>query len=118
MATTQAEAIEAKAMVEIELSCLDAQTQIAVAGLTSEAAKQFITALPSVETLMPALSFAEIAGEADPPVAEQLISSNALRQRRFRERNKAFGSRTSDAAVTNQRYGDGDVTPPDGDGDD
>lgn len=30
------------------------------------------------------------ADEADPPVAEQLISSNALRQRRYRERNRAL----------------------------
>jgi hypothetical protein len=29
---------------------------------------------------MPRLSFAKIAGEAEPPVAEQLISPNALRQ--------------------------------------
>ena len=31
-----------------------------------------------------------VAGEADPPVAEQLVSSNALRQRRFRERQTAL----------------------------
>jgi hypothetical protein len=37
---------------------------------------------------MPALSFAEVSGEAEPPIAEQLISSNALRQRRFRERRR------------------------------
>jgi hypothetical protein len=72
--------------LQIELSCLEAQTQLAVAGLTSEVAKQFIEQLPSVETLMPELSFAEVAGEADPPIAEQLVSPNALRQRRFRER--------------------------------
>ena len=72
--------------MEIEVSCLDAQTKLAVASLTSDAAKQFITALPTVETLMPALSFSEIAGEAEPPVAEQLVTPNALRQRRFRER--------------------------------
>jgi hypothetical protein len=39
---------------------------------------------------MPALSFAEIAGEAEPPVAEQLVSPNALRQRRFREKQAAL----------------------------
>jgi tellurite resistance protein len=47
--------------------------------------------LPKIEVLMPALSFAEVAGEADPPVAEQLVSSNALRQRRYRERLKHNG---------------------------
>jgi hypothetical protein len=35
---------------------------------------------------MPALSFHELAGEAEPPVAEQLITPKALRQRRFGER--------------------------------
>jgi hypothetical protein len=90
MAQLQIEAIEQKAIVAIELSCLKAQEQIALAGLTSDAAKQFIERLPSVETLMPRLTFAEVAGEADPPIAEQLISSNALRQRRFRERQAAL----------------------------
>jgi hypothetical protein len=39
---------------------------------------------------MPRLTFAEVAGEAEPPVAEQLVSPNALRQRRYRERQKAL----------------------------
>jgi hypothetical protein len=84
MAETQVEAIEQKAVVQIELSCLEAQTALAIASLSSDAAKQFVEQLPSVEALMPKLSFATIAGEE--PVAEQLISSNALRQRRYRER--------------------------------
>jgi hypothetical protein len=86
MAETQIAAIEQKAVVEIERSCLDARGAVAMAGLTSDAAKAFMQGLPSIESLMPLLSFAEVAGEADPPVAEQLVSSNALRQRRFRER--------------------------------
>jgi hypothetical protein len=100
MAVTQIEAIEQKAIVEIELSCLKAQERIAMAGLTSDAAKEFIAALPSVESLMPALSFAAISGEADPPIAEQLVSANALRQRRFRERQKALQNASPNAAVT------------------
>jgi len=32
----------------------------------------------------------EIAGNASPPVAEQLVTPNALRQRRFRERQAAL----------------------------
>ena len=91
MATTRIEAIEAKAVTEIEMSCLKAQEQIALAGLTSDAARLFIEKLPGIETLMPRLSFAEVAGEAEPPVAEQLVSSNTLRQRRFRERQAALG---------------------------
>ena len=86
MAKTRIEAIERKATTEIEMSCLQAQEKIALAGLTSGAARMFIERLPGIETLMPRLSFAEVAGEAEPPVAEQLVSSNALRQRRFREK--------------------------------
>jgi len=86
MAKTRIEAEERKAITQIEISCLEAQTQLAVSGLTSEAAHGFVKTLPSITDLMPRLSFAEIAGEADPPIAAQLISSNALRQRRFRER--------------------------------
>jgi hypothetical protein len=83
MAESRVEAIEAKAIAEIELSCLKAAEDIAMAGLTSDAAKQFIAALPSIESLMPHLSYTEIAGEAEPPVVEQLLSSNALRQQRL-----------------------------------
>jgi hypothetical protein len=102
MAHTQVEAIEAKAITKIEQECLEAQTALAVAGLTSEAAKVFVGKLPTVEALMPALSFAEIAGEADPPVAEQLVSSNALRQRRYRERLRNSNAQQAlrDASVT------------------
>ena len=89
MAQTAVEAQEQKAKTQIELSCLDAQTKLAVSGLTSEAALGFVEALPSVEERMPRLSFAEVAGESQPPVAERLLSSNALRQQRFRERRAA-----------------------------
>ena len=85
MAQTQVEAIECKAITAIEVNCLEAQTQLATVGLESEAARQFIERLPSVPKLMPTLSFAEIAGEAEPPIAEQLVSANALRQRRYRD---------------------------------
>lgn len=90
MARTQIAAIEQKAIVDIGMRSVEAQTALAMAGLTSEAAQNFLQALPSIEKLMPSLSFAEVAGEADPPVAEQLVSSNALRQRRFRERQAAL----------------------------
>jgi hypothetical protein len=90
MAETRIEAIEAKAVTDIETWSLEAQTQIAVAGLTSDTARQFVDKLPSLETLMPRLSFAEVADEAAPPVAEQLVSPNALRQRRWRERQAAL----------------------------
>ena len=86
MAQTQIEAIESKAIVQIEMSCLEAQTALAIAGLTSEAAKQFVEKLPTIEALMPPLSLSEIAGDVEPPVAEQLVTPGALRQRRYRER--------------------------------
>jgi hypothetical protein len=105
MAQTRVEAIEQKAIVEIEQACLEAQTQIAFAGLTSEAATAFVRALPKIETLMPTLSYTEVAGEAEPPIVEQLLSPNALRQQRYRDRQKALrnGNVTSSAAS---------VTPP------
>ena len=92
MAETRIAAIEADAIVKIEMSCLEAQTQLAVSGLTSDAARSFVESIPRIETLMPSLSFEAIAGEADPPVAEQLVSSNALRQQRYRERQRALKS--------------------------
>jgi hypothetical protein len=90
VATTKIAAIERNAITSIEMSSLSAQTDLAVAGLTSEAAHTFVKALPTVETLMPALSYAEIAGEAEPPIVEQLVTPNALRQRRYRERQAAL----------------------------
>jgi hypothetical protein len=92
MAIKEIEAMERKAFTQVELSCLNAQTELAVAGLTSQAARTFVAALPAVDKLMPALSYSEIAGETDPPIAEQLVTPNALRQRRHRERQKALGN--------------------------
>jgi hypothetical protein len=86
MAKSQIDALERQAVLQIEVGSVEAQTALAVAGLSSAAARAFVEKLPSVETLMPLLSFAEFAGEADPPIAQQLVTPNALRQRRFRER--------------------------------
>ena len=88
MAQPQIAANEQREIVQIEISCLDAQTQLAMAGLTSEAARAFVDRLPAIDTLMPRLSFAEVADEAEPPIAE--LSPNALRQRRFRDRQAAL----------------------------
>jgi hypothetical protein len=108
MAKTRIAAIEAKARTEIEMSCLRAQETIALAGLTSTTARQFIEKLPGIETLMPRLSFAEVAGEAEPPIAEQLVSSNALRQRHFRERKAALRRNGTEALQAPSRNADGD----------
>jgi hypothetical protein len=80
------QSIEARAIVAIELASANAQTEIATAGLTSAAAIAFIEQLPAVESLMPTLSIADMADEANPPIAEQLLTPNALRQRRHQER--------------------------------
>ncbi len=90
VAKSRIDALEKEALVHIEQASVEAQTDLAIAGLTSEAAQDFITRLETIESLMPALSYEAIAGEADPPVIEQLLTPNALRQRRFRERQKAL----------------------------
>ncbi|MDX0139344.1 hypothetical protein CN128_24545 [Sinorhizobium meliloti] len=50
-------ALEQKAFTEIERASVEAQTQSAVAGLTSEAALAFFVSLPTIEGLMPELSY-------------------------------------------------------------
>ncbi len=97
VAESRVEALEQRAKVDIESASCSLQTDIAIAGLTSEIARTFVESLPTVESLMPALSYEELAGEADPPVVEQLVSPNALRQRRFRQREKAL--RNADVAL-------------------
>jgi len=74
---------------------VNAQTEIAKAGLTSAAAVAFIERLPVVEGLMPTLSIADMADEANPPIAEQLLTPNALRQRRYRERHRNGNAQTA-----------------------
>jgi hypothetical protein len=106
MAQTAIEAQEQKAKVQIELSCLDAQTKLATAGLTSDAASEFIEALPAIGDLMPRLSFAEVAGESQPPVAERLLNSNALRQQRHRERQKVLRNATEPLQLTERNGGE------------
>ena len=98
--------IERKAVTEIDMSCLQVEERIAIAGLTSDAARLFVEQPPSTETLMPRLSFAKIAGEAEPPVAEQLISPNALRERRYREQQAALCRNASEALQALARNGD------------
>jgi hypothetical protein len=90
VARAQVEALERQAIVQIQQASVEAQTELALAGLTSEAARLFVSRLPTVENLMPALSYRELAGEAEPPIVEQLATPNALRQRRYRERQKAL----------------------------
>ena len=112
MAMTAIEAQEQKAKTQIELLSLEAQQKLALDGLTSEAALSFVQALPSVDNLMPLLSFAAVAGESQPPIAERLLSSNALRQQRHRERQKALRNATEPLRVTDVTGGNGGEREP------
>ena len=94
MAETRIAAIESAAIVEIELQSVQAQTDIAANGLTSEAALAFLARLTPVEDLMPKLSYEQVAGKAATPIAEQLTSPGALRQQRYRERLAAASPKT------------------------
>ena len=114
VATTRIEAME-KAIVEIEMQSLNAQTQVAASGLTSAAAQSFIEQSPSVEQLMPPLIYSDVSGEAEPPIVEQLVSPNALRRRRWRERqaalrnaSQALQSASRNAQGDNEHHDDGD----------
>jgi hypothetical protein len=60
VAKSRIAAIEAAARSAIELQCLDAQSQIVAAGLTSAAAVAFLDGLPKIEALMPRLEIASI----------------------------------------------------------
>ena len=53
VAKSQIDSLEQQAIVKIETASVEAQTQIAVAGLTSEAARDFLSRLPTIESLMP-----------------------------------------------------------------
>ena len=105
------DAIEQAAIVQIELSSVQAQTEIATHGLTSQAARSFIERLPSVEELMKPLDFGAIAGDADPPVVEQLLSLNALRQKRYRDRQKTLRDANVTPALTTPHPETDEATP-------
>ncbi len=59
-AKSRIEAIEQQALTKIEQLSLQAQTEIVSHGLDGEAAKAFLSAMPSMETLMPPVQFDEI----------------------------------------------------------
>lgn len=110
-AETQIAALEQQAIVRIELSSSEAQLELARAGLSSEAALGFLDRLPAVESLMPALTYQEVAGEVEPPIVEQLLTPNALRQRRFRERQAALRNPDITPEITAPATGDEEGDP-------
>ena len=62
MAVTRIAAQEKSARTEIEKISIQAQTELVAEGLTSDAAQAFLTNMPSVEVLMPALDSNQIKG--------------------------------------------------------
>jgi hypothetical protein len=88
VATAKIQASEGKAIVEIEMACLQAQAELTVSSLTTEAARAFLENLPEVEALMPQVTFSEVEGGTGPEI-ELIATPNALRQRRYRERKIA-----------------------------
>jgi hypothetical protein len=59
-AKARVDAMEAAAKTEIERASVDAQTQLLAGGLTSEAAKEYLANLPSLEALMPHIDAKEL----------------------------------------------------------
>ena len=90
IAQTKIAAIEQKAATEIELSCLEAQTQLAVAGLTSEVARAFVDRLPGIEALMPRLTFFAVTRLGRPTARRSADQRRRRPQRRYRERQAAL----------------------------
>jgi hypothetical protein len=113
MAEARIDAIEQAAMVEIGRITVEAQTIVTLSGLTSEAARAFCDKLPPVETLMPQLSYEEIAGEAKPTIVEQLLSPNAMSQKRWRERNKAAAVTSHNGAEASRNGAETPITDDD-----
>ena len=116
VAVSRIEALEQAAIVQIELGSVQAQAAVVTHGLTSDAARAFVDQLPSIEALMAPLDFAAIAGDAEPPIVEQLVSPGALRQRRYEERKKqrhlTRQEPSDDASLTRQKASDdASVTP-------
>ncbi len=64
-AKSKIDAIEKEALSKIEALSLEAQTQIVAHGLASEAAKNFLDTMPTLEALMPSIQVSEIQALID-----------------------------------------------------
>jgi hypothetical protein len=71
VAATRIAAIEKAACSQIELQCLNAQTEVLGHGLSSPAAREFLQQLPPINTMMPALDFSQIEGMLDARMGER-----------------------------------------------
>jgi hypothetical protein len=71
LAKSRIEAMQQEAAVKIERLSLEAQTEVIANGLESEAAKLFLTNMPPVETLMPAVDVQEVKALVDQRYAKR-----------------------------------------------
>ena len=78
-----------------------------IENTSAQFAAQAVCAALQRDFLAEALRVAEVAGESQPPIAERLLSSNALRQQRFRERQAALRNVTEPLQVTDVTGGNG-----------
>ena len=62
-AKARLDAMEKTAMTEIERASVEAQTQLILGGLTTEAAKSFLESIPSIMSLMPTLDAPALIAE-------------------------------------------------------
>lgn len=65
VAKTRIAAIEKEAVTKIERQSLEAQTQVLALGLESQAARDFLEKMPSVDALMPTIDAIEIKSIVD-----------------------------------------------------
>jgi hypothetical protein len=70
-AKSKIEAIEKEAVSKIERMSLEAQTEVIASGLESQAAKDFLNAMPSMEKLMPPVLVTEIQSLVETRKAER-----------------------------------------------
>lgn len=70
-AKSRIEAMEKEAVTKIERMSLEAQTEVVSSGLESDAAKNFLSAMPSMDTLMPPVQIGEIQSLVETKRAER-----------------------------------------------
>jgi len=69
LAKRRIEEIEARARAQIEAASVQAQEQLMLGGLTTDAARRYVEGLPSVEALMPALDLLQVQATMAAPKA-------------------------------------------------
>lgn len=72
-AKSRIEALEREAITKIERLSLEAQTEVVAHGLESAAAKAFLSQMPAMDTLMPAIEIGEIQSLVETRRAEKRL---------------------------------------------